>query len=159
MLSFSIDTKGKERKNDNISQPMVGSNNLSLPSIDNKGTPKGSFSLLPFGIDKSIRQNPLKQRTSLLLPQSEKSDDRNRRTVKNFANSHSLNYLSLISERDGYDLQNKSYSDYKDFYRKQTERSLQEEESKKVFLIINSFGGSVGNGITVHDALQFIKAG
>jgi ATP-dependent Clp protease protease subunit len=34
-----------------------------------------------------------------------------------------------------------------------------DEESKKVFVIINSFGGSVGNGITVHDALQFIKAG
>jgi ATP-dependent Clp protease protease subunit len=44
-------------------------------------------------------------------------------------------------------------------YRKQTERTLQEEELKKVFVIINSFGGSVGNGITVHDALQFIKAG
>nr|7EKO_H Chain H, ATP-dependent Clp protease proteolytic subunit [Chlamydomonas reinhardtii]7EKO_J Chain J, ATP-dependent Clp protease proteolytic subunit [Chlamydomonas reinhardtii]7EKO_M Chain M, ATP-dependent Clp protease proteolytic subunit [Chlamydomonas reinhardtii]7EKQ_H Chain H, ATP-dependent Clp protease proteolytic subunit [Chlamydomonas reinhardtii]7EKQ_J Chain J, ATP-dependent Clp protease proteolytic subunit [Chlamydomonas reinhardtii]7EKQ_M Chain M, ATP-dependent Clp protease proteolyt len=44
-------------------------------------------------------------------------------------------------------------------YRKQTERVIQEEESKKVFMIINSFGGSVGNGITVHDALQFIKAG
>ena len=43
--------------------------------------------------------------------------------------------------------------------RKQTERVIQEEESKKVFMIINSFGGSVGNGITVHDALQFIKAG
>jgi len=26
-------------------------------------------------------------------------------------------------------------------------------------MLINSFGGSVGNGITVHDALQFIKAG
>jgi len=47
----------------------------------------------------------------------------------------------------------------RDYYRKQTERALQEEESKKVFMIINSFGGSVGNGITVHDALQFIKAG
>nr|AYQ95017.1 proteolytic subunit 2 of clp protease [Palmellopsis texensis] len=46
-----------------------------------------------------------------------------------------------------------------DFYRKQAERTMQEEESKKVFVIINSFGGSVGNGITVHDALQFIKAG
>nr|YP_009184745.1 proteolytic subunit 2 of clp protease [Oogamochlamys gigantea]ALO62774.1 proteolytic subunit 2 of clp protease [Oogamochlamys gigantea] len=44
-------------------------------------------------------------------------------------------------------------------YRKQAERTLQEEEFKKVFVIINSFGGSVGNGITVHDALQFIKAG
>lgn len=44
-------------------------------------------------------------------------------------------------------------------YRKQTQQVMQEEESKKVFMIINSFGGSVGNGITVHDALQFIKAG
>nr|AMN09142.1 proteolytic subunit 2 of clp protease [Rotundella rotunda] len=52
-----------------------------------------------------------------------------------------------------------AYLEYRDFYRKQTERSLQDEESKKVFMVINSFGGSVGNGITVHDALQFIKAG
>jgi ATP-dependent Clp protease protease subunit len=52
-----------------------------------------------------------------------------------------------------------SYLEYRDYYRKQTERSLQDEESKKVFMVINSFGGSVGNGITVHDALQFIKAG
>jgi len=54
---------------------------------------------------------------------------------------------------------NDSYSEFRDYYRKQTERSFMEEESKKVFVIINSFGGSVGNGITVHDALQFIKAG
>jgi ATP-dependent Clp protease protease subunit len=52
-----------------------------------------------------------------------------------------------------------SYFEYRDYYRKQTERTIQDEESKKVFMIINSFGGSVGNGITVHDALQFIKAG
>jgi len=39
------------------------------------------------------------------------------------------------------------------------DKTFQEEEAKKVFVIINSFGGSVGNGITVHDALQFIKAG
>jgi ATP-dependent Clp protease protease subunit len=26
-------------------------------------------------------------------------------------------------------------------------------------MLINSFGGSVGSGITIHDALQFIKAG
>jgi ATP-dependent Clp protease protease subunit len=49
--------------------------------------------------------------------------------------------------------------EFRDYYRKQTERTLIEEESKKVFVIINSFGGSVGNGVTVHDALQFIKAG
>lgn len=54
---------------------------------------------------------------------------------------------------------NESYNEFRDYFRKQTERSFIEEESKKVFVIINSFGGSVGNGITVHDALQFIKAG
>ena len=54
---------------------------------------------------------------------------------------------------------NESYNEFRDYYRKQTERSFIEEETKKVFVIINSFGGSVGNGITVHDALQFIKAG
>jgi ATP-dependent Clp protease protease subunit len=63
-------------------------------------------------------------------------------------------------------LQNKKVYNYLDYnslnatsYRKQTQQVMQEEESKKVFMIINSFGGSVGNGITVHDALQFIKAG
>ena len=50
-------------------------------------------------------------------------------------------------------------NEFRNYYRKQTERTFIEEESKKVFVIINSFGGSVGNGITVHDALQFIKAG
>nr|ALO63190.1 proteolytic subunit 2 of clp protease [Chlamydomonas applanata] len=54
---------------------------------------------------------------------------------------------------------NDNYNEFRDYYRKQTEKALIEEESKKVFVIINSFGGSVGNGITVHDALQFIKAG
>uniref|UniRef100_A0AB39U3R9 ATP-dependent Clp protease proteolytic subunit n=1 Tax=Borodinellopsis insignis TaxID=3229915 RepID=A0AB39U3R9_9CHLO len=67
-------------------------------------------------------------------------------------NKGALNYLDFES----YD---QSYNEFKDYYRKQTERAFQEEESKKVFVIINSFGGSVGNGITVHDALQFIKAG
>nr|AMN09210.1 proteolytic subunit 2 of clp protease [Atractomorpha echinata] len=62
------------------------------------------------------------------------------------------NYLNLNSTDE-------AYIEFRDYYRKQTERTFQEEESKKVFMIINSFGGSVGNGITVHDALQFIKAG
>jgi ATP-dependent Clp protease protease subunit len=70
-----------------------------------------------------------------------------------------FNYLDLNSYggdsfSDLSSLQSAAYAQ-----RKQTERTLQEEESKKVFVIINSFGGSVGNGITVHDALQFIKAG
>jgi ATP-dependent Clp protease protease subunit len=61
-------------------------------------------------------------------------------------------YLTMQSSEE-------AYMEYRDYYRKQTERTFQDEESKKVFMIINSFGGSVGNGITVHDALQFIKAG
>jgi ATP-dependent Clp protease protease subunit len=61
-------------------------------------------------------------------------------------------YLTMQSSEN-------AYMEYRDYYRKQTERTFQDEESKKVFMIINSFGGSVGNGITVHDALQFIKAG
>lgn len=67
--------------------------------------------------------------------------------------SNSLNYLDFYSYND-------SYNEFRNKPRgKQTERAFQEEEAKKVFVIINSFGGSVGNGITVHDALQFIKAG
>ncbi len=73
-----------------------------------------------------------------------------------YYNKHmkSFNYLNS-SAFSG----NNAQSEFRDYYRKQTERTLMEEESKKVFVIINSFGGSVGNGITVHDALQFIKAG
>nr|YP_009238367.1 proteolytic subunit 2 of clp protease [Bracteacoccus aerius]AMO01244.1 proteolytic subunit 2 of clp protease [Bracteacoccus aerius] len=67
-------------------------------------------------------------------------------------NKKAASYLNLEASDE-------AYNQYRDYYRKQTERVLQEEESKKVFMIINSFGGSVGNGITVHDALQFIKAG
>nr|YP_009491903.1 proteolytic subunit 2 of clp protease [Lacunastrum gracillimum]AWI68025.1 proteolytic subunit 2 of clp protease [Lacunastrum gracillimum] len=67
------------------------------------------------------------------------------------------NYLNLNNYN--YETTEANYREYRDYYRKQTERSLQDEESKKVFMVINSFGGSVGNGITVHDALQFIKAG
>jgi ATP-dependent Clp protease protease subunit len=68
----------------------------------------------------------------------------------------SLNYLDFYSYKD-------SYNEFKGAQRssggRQADKTLQEEEAKKVFVIINSFGGSVGNGITVHDALQFIKAG
>jgi ATP-dependent Clp protease protease subunit len=73
--------------------------------------------------------------------------------LKNFGeNQKYYNYLQETNSSD-------SYNEFRDYYRKQTEKALIEEEAKKVFVIINSFGGSVGNGITVHDALQFIKAG
>jgi ATP-dependent Clp protease protease subunit len=74
------------------------------------------------------------------------------RFSKNSCN-HASSYLNLSASEDA------AYLEYRDSYRRQAERAIQEEESKKVFMIINSFGGSVGNGITVHDALQFIKAG
>lgn len=70
-------------------------------------------------------------------------------------NTDSLKSFSYLDAGAG----DQGYNEFRDYYRKQTERALIEEESKKVFVIINSFGGSVGNGITVHDALQFIKAG
>jgi ATP-dependent Clp protease protease subunit len=79
------------------------------------------------------------------------------------SNSKKLSNLDLVTSfnagKDFNSYNAETYDDYRQFYRKQTERTIQEEESKKVFVIINSFGGSVGNGITVHDALQFIKAG
>jgi ATP-dependent Clp protease protease subunit len=81
--------------------------------------------------------------------------------VQSLSNNKDYNYLdktlaALSSNGQSQYLNNESG---RALYRKQTERVIQEEESKKVFMIINSFGGSVGNGITVHDALQFIKAG
>ena len=68
-----------------------------------------------------------------------------------------MNYLNFYKF-------NNSYNDFKSNAEKPNgdndrDRAEMEEESKKVFMIINSFGGSVGNGVTVHDALQFIKAG
>jgi ATP-dependent Clp protease, protease subunit len=72
------------------------------------------------------------------------------------SNSKALKAYNYLDQGATASLNNESG---RSLYRKQTERVIQEEESKKVFMIINSFGGSVGNGITVHDALQFIKAG
>jgi len=79
------------------------------------------------------------------------------KTFNNYSNakieakSNSLSYLDFYSYND-------SYNEFKNTPRGK-QAAFQEEEAKKVFVIINSFGGSVGNGITVHDALQFIKAG
>lgn len=85
---------------------------------------------------------------------------------ENLFSSQKNSTLSSRNPRTPFDILNPemfskdaAYLQYRDSYRKQTERAFQEEESKKVFMVINSFGGSVGNGITIHDALQFIKAG
>ena len=96
--------------------------------------------------EKTLAQRQLKNAYSQdLVPTSD--------VLNTSKNSQQVsNYLNLNSTDE-------AYMEFRDYYRKQTERTFQEEESKKVFMIINSFGGSVGNGITVHDALQFIKAG
>ena len=70
-----------------------------------------------------------------------------------------LSYLDFDSANGNQSYLFADTKNRNDYSRKQAKKALQEEESKKVFVIINSFGGSVGNGITVHDALQFIKAG
>jgi ATP-dependent Clp protease protease subunit len=101
--------------------------------------------------EKSLSQRSLKKEYGQEKILSETFNSKVKGESEGFAQN--LNYLDFYSYKD-------SYNEFKNTQRiKQSERTLQEEESKKVFVIINSFGGSVGNGITVHDALQFIKAG
>lgn len=103
---------------------------------------------------------------------SQTSSDFNRLSTNKTSQKSALSYLDfdsdiLGSEAPGGRITSQGNPSYlfsetknrNDYSRKQAKKALQEEESKKVFVIINSFGGSVGNGITVHDALQFIKAG
>lgn len=125
----------------------LGQDNLSNQLFSNSGFENGGAS-----------ENVLSQRR---LKREYLQDRVSQNFAQNKSNSKMFNYLDLVDgsfnayNSQAYD----SASSNSQFYRKQTERTIQEEESKKVFVIINSFGGSVGNGITVHDALQFIKAG
>nr|YP_007890134.1 proteolytic subunit 2 of clp protease [Pleodorina starrii]AFY64404.1 proteolytic subunit 2 of clp protease [Pleodorina starrii] len=96
---------------------------------------------------RSLKRQFIKERTALQLTSLGQKTS-NSLKAYNYLDQSSLNAEGNLRDNSGRSL-----------YRKQTERVIQEEESKKVFMIINSFGGSVGNGITVHDALQFIKAG
>nr|QIA46968.1 ATP-dependent Clp protease proteolytic subunit [Volvulina compacta] len=119
----------------------------------------GVKGITPYG--GRVRQNLLQKEITekLQIPQkmfttSEKALGQ-RRLKREYNQDKLFSYLdqakpTIVSKTNNFN---------KTTYRKQTERVMQEEESKKVFMIINSFGGSVGNGITVHDALQFIKAG
>ena len=103
-------------------------------------------------------QNSLFDNNTMIESSEKALSQRNlkREYMQDRVNGKPFNYLDFNSySGDNLDLSGRSAQ----LYRKQTERTMQEEESKKVFVIINSFGGSVGNGITVHDALQFIKAG
>jgi ATP-dependent Clp protease protease subunit len=96
---------------------------------------------------RRLKREYIKERTAFQLPSLGQKTS-NSLKAYNYLDQSSLNAEDNLRDHSGRSL-----------YRKQTERVIQEEESKKVFMIINSFGGSVGNGITVHDALQFIKAG
>ncbi len=95
-------------------------------------------------IEKALGQRNLKREY--------KKDRLYRNILTSQAKFQPLSYLDVDSS-------GKNYAEFREYQRKQTEQLLREEEAKKVFVMINSVGGSVGNGITVHDALQFIKAG
>lgn len=95
-------------------------------------------------IEKALSQRQLKREY--------KKDRLYRNILTSQSSFQPLSYLDV-------DAAGKNYAEFREYQRKQTEQLLREEEAKKVFVMINSVGGSVGNGITVHDALQFIKAG
>jgi len=75
----------------------------------------------------------------------------------NYLNTDPIKSYDIFNSSNDFSKKDKSLNSYA--VNSQVSQSYQDEEAKKVFMIINSFGGSVGNGITVHDALQFIKAG
>jgi ATP-dependent Clp protease, protease subunit len=127
----------------------LGQDNLSNQLFSKSGFENGGASENVLS-QRRLKREYLQDRVSKNFAQSQ-----------NKSNSKMFNYLDLVDGSfNAYNSQSyDSASSNSQFYRKQTERTIQEEESKKVFVIINSFGGSVGNGITVHDALQFIKAG
>ena len=124
--------------------------------------------------------NKQNRKSQNLLKSGEKALTQ-RSLKKDYTKDQTLNSLSKFSkENNSYSHKSSSYLDfysYNDSFTEfkntsssgslssgeknvnQNDKYSQDEESKKVFVIINSFGGSVGNGITVHDALQFIKAG
>jgi ATP-dependent Clp protease protease subunit len=135
-------------------------NGLLLDNLQNHSAKNQSpSSSLIFNYAKkdllAMLNSPLKQTEKALAQrQLRRAYSKENRTILNQSFAGDSSFLNqTLTNRD------EAYMEYRDYYRKQTERTLQEEESKKVFMIINSFGGSVGNGITVHDALQFIKAG
>jgi ATP-dependent Clp protease protease subunit len=133
--------------------------NIALKNKANTRNKSNSMSkLLTELAQKDFTQKPKNAETLLNTSQKAlsqrvlKKEYMQDQTFNSQGNNASANYLDFYSYND-------SFNEFKNTKGKQNERTLQEEESKKVFLIINSFGGSVGNGITVHDALQFIKAG
>lgn len=161
--NFDILRKGSKayqngQKAEHINNVSKLFNNLGQ---DNLSRPGGTLHSLLNSSENVLSQRQLKR--EYLQDRVMASAGGSKKFEKN--NSKLFNYLDLVNESMPFNSYNSQSYDSssnvlgREFYRKQTERTIQEEESKKVFVIINSFGGSVGNGITVHDALQFIKAG
>lgn len=91
------------------------------------------------------------------VSQSNVAGQSNKNKLLNYLNTDPINSYTIFNSSNDFSQKDKSANSYA--INSQLSQAYQEEEAKKVFMIINSFGGSVGNGITVHDALQFIKAG
>ena len=129
---------------------------LSQKSFSEKShTPDAMFKSSEKALSQRMLRKEYTQDKTLNILNSSKASQSSK-----IGSNKSLNYLDFYSYNDSYnEFSAQRGQRVRTSATKQTERALQEEEAKKVFVIINSFGGSVGNGITVHDALQFIKAG
>lgn len=126
-----------------------GLENLAKHRSNKEGKDKALQFLNKLALSQTLQKKPSSEKALGQRRLRREYNQEKYNTKQALTTNSALNYLDF----------NKDYNDYRDLYRKQTASAMQEEESKKVFMIINSFGGSVGNGITVHDALQFIKAG
>jgi ATP-dependent Clp protease protease subunit len=138
LFNVALKNKANTRNKSNSMSKLL----TELAQKDFAQKPKNAETLLNTS-QKALSQRVLKK---------EYMQDQTFNPINSQGNNSGANYLDFYSYND-------SFNEFKNTKGKQNERTLQEEEAKKVFLIINSFGGSVGNGITVHDALQFIKAG
>jgi ATP-dependent Clp protease protease subunit len=160
-LAYNSSTFGVETNQDQ-KRELFDLFNVALKNKANTRNKSNSMSkLLTELAQKDFAQKPKNAETLLNTSQKalsqrvlkkEYMQDQTFNPINSQGNNSGANYLDFYSYND-------SFNEFKNTKGKQNERTLQEEEAKKVFLIINSFGGSVGNGITVHDALQFIKAG
>lgn len=147
----------QEKNNSNVSNFV--SDLAQKEFLENMDTEKSQWN----SSEKAFAQRELKrsyrEKGSPLMRGFDKKSISSSFGRQNKGRQYLSNQFALTTSDKSAFMGDDAYLEYKDYYRKQTEQTFQDEETKKVFMIINSFGGSVGNGITIHDALQFIKAG